>query len=79
MAYSLFVDESEGIDPTLTALDEQLRRGDSVAEWREALIAANKALSERFLAGESVAQLVLLRAQLVDHLLLRIWAKLAPG
>jgi len=78
MAYSLFVDESEGIDPTLTELDRQLAGSDTVAGWRDALGTANRALKERFLAGESVTQLVLVRAQLIDHLLVHIWTKLAP-
>jgi [protein-PII] uridylyltransferase len=79
MAYSLFVDESEGMDPTLTALDKDLRGSDTVAGWRDALSSASKALTDRFVAGESVTQLVLLRAQLIDHLLVHIWAKLCPG
>jgi hypothetical protein len=78
MAYSLFVDESEGVDPTLTALDQNLRGSDTVAGWRDALESASKALTDRFLAGESVTQLFLLRAQLIYHLLAHIWAKLAP-
>ncbi|MEO1244455.1 MAG: [protein-PII] uridylyltransferase [Pseudomonadota bacterium] len=56
-------------DPTLASFLSCLESDNC----RDALAAAAEALKQRFLDGESVVDLVRLRAELVDNALLRLW------
>ncbi len=77
MAYNLHVAASDGTDPDLAALSASLA-GSEAADWRESLAIARGRLTERFNAGDPVTQLVLLRAQMMDRLLIHVWKQLAP-
>ena len=59
-------------DPTLAALGASLG-GDSTT--RQALARADEELKDRFLAGESVVELVALRAALVDEVICHLWCE----
>ncbi|MDH4046714.1 MAG: [protein-PII] uridylyltransferase [Gammaproteobacteria bacterium] len=78
MAYNLFVDDTGSTDKTLTELRAKLADSHSIAPWRDALASVGEQLAIRFTAGEPVTRLVMLRAQLMDQLLLDIWQQMAP-
>jgi [protein-PII] uridylyltransferase len=59
-------------DPALVILREALESGQPVAS-RKALELASENIRDRFLAGESVVDLVVLRAQVIDELLIHLW------
>jgi [protein-PII] uridylyltransferase len=59
-------------DAALQILDSALQ-SPSAGNSRAALQAATKNINERFLAGESVEELVHLRAALIDRLLVHLW------
>ncbi|MEJ2128012.1 MAG: [protein-PII] uridylyltransferase [Woeseiaceae bacterium] len=61
-----------GDDQAITALRDALTV-DQPGASRKALQAASDSLRERFLAGESVVDLVLLRARIIDELLVHLW------
>ena len=77
MAYKLQVAASDSTDPDLAALSASLAGSQAAADWREALAVARRRLTERFNAGDAVTQLVLLRAQMMDRLLVHVWMQLA--
>ncbi|HEX9852088.1 MAG TPA: nucleotidyltransferase domain-containing protein, partial [Woeseiaceae bacterium] len=77
MAYKLHVAASDSTDPDLAALSASLAGSQAAADWREALAVARRRLTERFNAGDAVTQLVLLRAQMMDRLLVHVWMQLA--
>ena len=60
-------------DPALREFRRLLAENNDPNEYREMLATAGDALNERFRAGESVATLVRLRADMVDALLIRLW------
>ena len=51
----------------------------STSRYREALAAASKNLTERFQAGESVANLVRARSDFTDEILVRLWRQHADA
>ncbi len=59
-------------DPAIAAFREALSAGGDAGS-RTALAAADENLKARFIAGESVVDLVHLRAAVVDQLLLHLW------
>jgi len=61
-------------DAALVILREALA-DDSAGNSRAALEAASDNIKERFLAGESVVNLVHLRAAVIDHLLVYLWRR----
>ncbi|HEX7062516.1 MAG TPA: [protein-PII] uridylyltransferase [Woeseiaceae bacterium] len=71
---------SAAADPALALLDEILSAATpDLARCRAALAAAGANLTERFLSGASVTDLVRLRARLVDRLLEALWGRYAAG
>ncbi len=61
-------------DESLSILKIQLDRDKiDVGQCREALLSASNNLEERFIAGESANNLVRMRSNLVDHLLIKLW------
>ena len=74
MTHNLSVDLSDATDPAIVALDEALdRAGNKVSDLREALGHAGDDLTARFKDGQPVADLVRLRASLVDRVLIWLW------
>ena len=71
MLYNLAAEDVN--DPAIRTLCSVLERGDAPQRFREALTEASANLAERFRQGESVAQLVRLRAAIVDRLLQQLW------
>ncbi|HET6630243.1 MAG TPA: [protein-PII] uridylyltransferase [Woeseiaceae bacterium] len=67
-------------DPAVAALKASLAAdGGDVADCRAALAEAGARLTERFLRGEPVTELVRLRAEIVDRLLVFLWQQHAGG
>lgn len=67
-------------DPAVALLDRSLAADrHDVADCRTALAAAGANLTERFLAGEPVSDLIRLRAAIVDRLLEFLWRQHAAG
>ncbi|HEY5655428.1 MAG TPA: [protein-PII] uridylyltransferase, partial [Woeseiaceae bacterium] len=67
-------------DPARIAFDSVLLANPvNLATCRDALRAASENLADRFIAGESVGDLVRLRATIVDHLLIKLWQQHASG
>ena len=65
---------ADASDDALLWLDNELHERELLPGNARALLdKSNTLLKERFLAGEPVAQLVQLRAQLVDHVLTALW------
>ena len=64
--------QSAQLDPAIVLLTAALR-DDPVSGSRSALVAASENIKERFAAGESVGQLVRLRAAVIDQLIVHIW------
>jgi [protein-PII] uridylyltransferase len=70
---------ADASDDALLWLDNELHERELLPSNARALLdKSNTLLKERFLAGEPVAQLVQLRAQLVDHVLTALWQHVAP-
>ena len=74
MPYSSAIDRAGQADDALaileTALKDLLR---PVSDCRQALERANEDLNQRFLQGAAVTELVRLRSDLIDCLLIRLW------
>ncbi len=74
MTYRILRDDSGDTKPAIAALDEQLSQvGNSVAGIRELLAKVNDDLIARFKAGQPVTELVRLRADIVDRVLISLW------
>jgi [protein-PII] uridylyltransferase len=70
---------ADASDDALAWLDGELHERELLpGDARALLDKSNTLLEERFLAGEPVARLVQLRAQLVDHVLTALWQHVAP-
>lgn len=74
MAYLTATDQAGRADSALAILEAGL--GDlsgPVSDWREALTRSTETLNQQFADGASVSELVRLRSELIDYLLIRIW------
>ena len=76
---SVSVSDHTGVrDRDLVLLEDGLQQSSRpVSDCKAALVAANDSLKRRFVAGESVSELVHLRSAMVDAVLLRQWQHFA--
>ena len=74
MTSSTAVDRAGQADDALASLDAALKElSRPVSDCRQALERANENLNHRFLQGAAVTELVRLRSDLIDCLLVRLW------
>ena len=74
MPYNSLLDVSEDTSPAIAALDAVLEQaGNSITDIRQALTQATDDLIASFKAGRPVSELVMLRAAIVDRVLVRLW------
>jgi len=74
MPYNSLLDVSEDTSPAIAALDAVLEQaGNSITDIRQALTQATDDLIASFKAGRPVSELVMLRAAIVDRVLVKLW------
>ena len=74
MPSSTAIDRAGQTDDALASLDAALKDlSRPVSDCRQALERANENLNQRFLRGDAVTELVRLRSDLIDCLLVRLW------
>lgn len=80
MAYSTATDQAGRAESALAILEAGLSDlSRPVSEWRETLTRATTSLNRQFIDGAAVSNLVRLRAELIDYLLIRLWQHYASG
>jgi len=80
MAYSTATDQAGRADSALAILEAGLGSlSGPVSDWREALTRSTESLNRQFTDGASVSELVRLRSELIDYLLIRLWQHYAGG
>ena len=78
MPYSTATDRAGQADDALAILQAALKDlTRPVSNCRQALQRANQSLNDRFADGAPVTELVQRRAELIDHLLIRLWRHFA--
>ena len=74
MPYTTAIDRAGQADDALVILEAELKDlNRPVSDCRQALERANENLNQRFLQGAAVTELVPLRSDLIDCLLVRLW------
>jgi len=78
MVYSTATDQAGRADSALAILEAGLSDlSRPVSDWRVALTQSTESLNQQFTDGASVSELVHLRTELIDYLLMRLWQHFA--
>ena len=77
MTYASFEESGSFADDAALVILRKALTDDSPGSSRVALDLASANIKERFIAGESVVDLVHLRAAVIDHLLVHLWRRYA--